>query len=141
MGEVVTRKTIHEGVQAWLAEATGFRCGLLGKPDGVTLDDTYHILYPITKGRGEGDMGDPERDNDWVYQVSTFGPSKDAVFWASSQVDIAFLGRTAAGKYQHPLVISGVSIQWRLSDSTGGIIPSGVSSFEAQDTYRIRIGA
>jgi hypothetical protein len=55
-------------------------------------------------------------------------------------LDEAWLGRAASGAYLHPIVIAGVHVQWRLSDSSAAIIPSGVSAYEAQDTYRIRTG-
>lgn len=134
--------------RAALAVATGKQIGF-GEPptaaelgaEGTALTVPYAIIYPITESEGESSMDDANDSEDLVVQITMVGSSPRQATAMSNKVKVAMLDMTPGGAYVHALFHEDDKVEWRLRDSRGAILPSGVNTFNRVDSYRIRRGA
>jgi hypothetical protein len=101
----------------------------------------YFILIPIIETAREESMNDPHDSSDIVIQMKALGLDPRQARWMSNRVFEAITDKDQGGNYVHALVLGSDSLEWRLCDQRGAILPSGPTLFEEQDNYRLRRGA
>lgn len=99
-------------VRTMLVAATSRPCGVGGLPlvDGKPAPLPYSVLYPLGGLVDGAPFSDAAEDARLVYQVTVVAARTDQAEWLADRVRRAFLGRTSAGGWEHPLTAPSLTV-------------------------------
>lgn len=139
------RSKFSEALRSGVSTAVGKQVGLSRVPTGEDLQEAslaypYLIMYPFLDVSAGESMNDPEDSSDYLVRMSSVGKDPRQVGWLSDRVFYVITSRRPGGAWRYNLVGAEWSLEWRLCDQLGGILPSGPNLYVQHDTYRLRRG-
>lgn len=132
MQTVATRRELTNAVLELLQIGTAKPVGDHTSVAGTTLQPAGFpnaVLYAIPGGGPSGGsaLKAPERDGRFVYQVTSYGLTREQAEWMADMVRLTMLARDTDGSFQVALTPpTGMVIQDRmLADVSGGVTVEG----------------
>lgn len=104
-------RVLTDEILTVVAAATGKQLGDGTAPDAPVFP--YGVLYPLPSPDHDGDLGTPDRDRGWLYQVTSVASTRLDVQWMADEIEIAMEGETFAP--------SGITVMNVETDTRGAV--------------------
>lgn len=104
-------RVLTDEILTVVAAATGKQLGDGTAPASPIFP--YAVLYPLPSPTHDGDLGIPDRDRGWLYQVTSVGTNRFDVQWMADEIEIAMEGETFAP--------SGITVMDVENDTRGAV--------------------
>lgn len=85
-------RVLTDEILTVVAAATGKQLGDGTAPASPVFP--YAVLYPLPSPDHDGDLGTPDRDRGWLYQVTSVGATREQTQWMADEVETAMDGET-----------------------------------------------
>ncbi|MFI6088448.1 hypothetical protein [Streptomyces sp. NPDC051218] len=140
---MIGRSRVTEAVRVMVATATGKPCGRGRLPlvGGRPALLPYTVLYAQGGPIDGAPFADRSEDGRLVYQVTVVAARTDQGEWLADRVRDAFLERTAAGDWQHPIQVPGVDVWARELLVDDGVDPASTEDGVVTAVQRYELSA